>query len=157
MIIKTIPVEMVKLHPLNPRKDLQPGDADFERLRRSIEAFGFVEPLVWNERTGFLVGGNQRFKVLLEQGAKEVTVSVVDLDEKDEQLLSIALNRVRGEWDGEKLVALLKEIAEMGADVTLTGFDPVNFDQVLIWPEEQDAEKKKKLLICPNCGHQFEA
>ena len=105
MIIKTIPVEMVKLHPLNPRKDLQPGDADFERLRRSIEAFGFVEPLVWNERTGFLVGGNQRFKVLLEQGAKEVTVSVVDLDEKDEQLLSIALNRVRGEWDGEKLVA----------------------------------------------------
>ena len=54
-------------------------------------------------------------------------------------------------------MALLKEIAEMGADVTLTGFDPVNFDQVLIWPEEQDAEKKKKLLICPNCGHQFEA
>ena len=96
MIIKTIPVEMVKLHPLNPRKDLQPGDADFERLRRSIEAFGFVEPLVWNERTGFLVGGNQRFKVLLEQGAKEVTVSVVDLDEKDEQLLSIALNRSAG-------------------------------------------------------------
>ena len=95
--------------------------------------------------------------MLLEQGAKEVTVSVVDLDEKDEQLLSIALNRVRGEWDGEKLVALLKEIAEMGADVTLTGFDPVNFDQVLIWPEEQDAEKKKKLLICPNCGYQFEA
>ena len=40
-------------------------------------------------------------------------------------------------------MALLKEIAEMGADVTLTGFDPVNFDQVLIWPEEQDARRRK--------------
>ena len=156
MIVKTIPVDKIKLHPLNPRKDLRPGDADFERLKRSIESFGFVEPLVWNERTGHLVGGNQRFKVLLEQGVKEVAVSVVNLDETDEQVLSIALNKVRGEWDGEKLVAVLKKISEMDVDVTLTGFDPVNFEQILEWPEEEQGSQKLKKLVCPNCGHEFE-
>src|SRR5690606_39817342 len=112
----------------------------------------------WNRRTGHLVGGNQRFKVLLEQGAKEVYVSVVDLKEDDEAILAIALNKVRGDWDGEQLVAVLKEIAETDVDVTLTGFDPVNFEQVLSWPEEEETAEDDgpKLVECPRCGHQIE-
>ncbi len=39
----------------NPRRDLKPGDKDYEKLKRSIEEFGFVEPVVWNRRTGFVV------------------------------------------------------------------------------------------------------
>lgn len=28
----------------NPRKDLKPGDKEYEKLKRSIEQFGYVEP-----------------------------------------------------------------------------------------------------------------
>ena len=47
---------------------MKPGDKDYEKLKRSIAEFGFVEPVVWNERTGFVVGGHQRLKVLLDMG-----------------------------------------------------------------------------------------
>ena len=47
-----------------------PGDAEYEKLRTSIEEFGYVEPVIWNKRTGNIVGGDQRFKILTEQGAK---------------------------------------------------------------------------------------
>lgn len=36
----------------NPRKDLKPGDAEYEKLKRSIEQFGYVEPVIWNKTTG---------------------------------------------------------------------------------------------------------
>lgn len=101
--IKSIPVEKINPAPYNPRKDLKPGDPEYEKLKRSIEEFGYVEPLVWNERTGHLVGGHQRFKILLHQGAKTVEVSIVDLDDKKERALNIALNKISGDWDNEKL------------------------------------------------------
>ena len=56
----------------NPRKDLKPGDAEYEKLKRSIEQFGYVEPVIWNKTTGFVVGGHQRLKVLLDMGITEV-------------------------------------------------------------------------------------
>jgi len=65
-------VNAVRLNPAayNPRRDLKPGDKDYEKLKRSIEEFGFVEPVVWNRRTGFVVGGHQRLKVLLDMGGE---------------------------------------------------------------------------------------
>ena len=48
----------------NPRKDLRPGDPEYEKLKRSIEQFGYVEPVIWNATTGRVVGGHQRLKVL---------------------------------------------------------------------------------------------
>ena len=46
----------------NPRKDLKPGDPEYEKLKRSMETFGYVEPLIWNKKTGRVVGGHQRLK-----------------------------------------------------------------------------------------------
>ncbi len=124
MDIRKIPVSMINPAPYNPRIDLQPDDPDYEKLKRSIEDFGYVEPLVWNERTGNLVGGHQRLKILVnEQGATEVEVSVVDLDETREMALNLALNKIRGDWDEEKLAQVLAELQESDLDVTLTGFD----------------------------------
>ena len=48
----------------NPRKDLQPGDPEYEKLKRSLDEFGYVEPVIWNKRTGNVVGGH--IKVLRE-------------------------------------------------------------------------------------------
>ena len=64
MDILKIPTEKLKPSKYNPRKDLKPGDPEYEKLRRSIEEFGYVEPVIWNKRTGNIVGGHQRYKVL---------------------------------------------------------------------------------------------
>ena len=79
MRLEKIPIHRLVAAPYNPRKDLQPGDPEFENLKRSVAEFGFLEPLVWNRRTGHLVGGHQRRKVLIDLGYTEVDVVVVDL------------------------------------------------------------------------------
>jgi len=124
MQLDLIPTDRINPAPYNPRKDLKPGDRDYESLSRSIEEFGLVEPLVWNTRTGHLVGGHQRFKVLLERGETEIDVSVVDMPLEKEMALNIALNRIEGAWDDTKLASLLGELIELpDLDLELTGFD----------------------------------
>ena len=54
MDIRTIPLKQITPALYNPRKDLKPGDAEYEKLKRSIEEFGCVDPLIWNEQTGNL-------------------------------------------------------------------------------------------------------
>ncbi|MCK6483005.1 MAG: DNA modification methylase [Phycisphaerae bacterium] len=130
--IKRIRVSKIKPASYNPRIDLQPGDSDYEKLQRSLEEFGCVEPLVWNRRTGNLVGGHQRFKVLCAQGETELDVSVVDLSLEREQALNLALNRIQGGWDDRKLAELLENLSRIpDFDVALTGFDGVEIDQLL--------------------------
>jgi ParB-like chromosome segregation protein Spo0J len=130
--VRRVRVSKVNPAPYNPRKDLQPGDREYEAIRRSMEEFGFVEPLVWNRRTGHLVGGHQRRKVLLAAGATEVDVSVVDLPLEREKALNVALNKTGGDWDERKLGALLKELQAMpGLDATLTGFSAREIDRLL--------------------------
>ena len=76
----------------NPRKDLKPGDAEYEKLKRSIEQFGYVEPVIWNKVTGRVVGGHQRLKVLIDMGISEVECVVVEMDEEKEKALAISMN-----------------------------------------------------------------
>ncbi|WHX46076.1 ParB N-terminal domain-containing protein [Bacillus pumilus] len=131
MNIKTIPVHKINPSPYNPRIDLQPGDPEYDSLKQSIEKFGYVDPLIWNERTGHLVGGHQRFKVLLEDNPSDITVSVVSLNEQDEKALNIALNKIDGEWDEYKLTELLKDLEGSGYDLSLTGFSDAELEDVL--------------------------
>ena len=98
----------------NPRKDLKPGDAEYEKLKRSIEQFGYVEPVIWNKATGRVVGGHQRLKVLIDMGITEVECVVVELDEEKEKALNIALNKISGDWDKDKLALLIADL--QGAD-----------------------------------------
>jgi len=72
----------------NPRKDLKPGDAEYDKLKRSIEQFGYVEPVIWNKTTGRIVGGHQRLKVLIDMGITEVECVVVELTETKEKALN---------------------------------------------------------------------
>ena len=124
MQLKTIPISKIKPAPYNPRQDLKPGDPEYDKLRRSLDQFGCVEPLVWNQRSGNLVGGHQRFKILLARGDKDADVSVVDLPPEMEKALNLALNKISGDWDPRKLAQLLDELVELpGFDVQLTGFD----------------------------------
>lgn len=124
MKIQKIPVRQINPAPYNPRVDLKPGDNEYEKLKASIETYGYIEPLVWNKRTGTLVSGHQRFKVLLAKGVSAVDVSVVDLPVPKEKALNLALNKIAGRWDEEKLANLLEELTNIpDFNIELTGFD----------------------------------
>ncbi len=138
MDLRTLPVEQLKPAPYNPRVELKPGDAAYARLERSLDEFDLVQPLVWNERTGHLVGGHQRLTVLVNRGHTEAPVVVVDLPLEREQALNVALNNtnVGGDWDAAKLVGLLDTLADVpDFDSTLTGFDADELNALLLAPD----------------------
>ncbi|MED5223191.1 site-specific DNA-methyltransferase [Bacillus safensis] len=131
MNIKTIPVHKINPAPYNPRIDLQPGDPEYDALKNSMKKFGYVDPLVWNERTGNLVGGHQRFKILKEDRPSEILVSVVSLNDQDEKALNVALNKINGNWDESKLEKLLTELKDNNLDLETIGFSEEEYDDLL--------------------------
>lgn len=141
MLIQTIPVSQINPAPYNPRQDLKPGDVEYEKLNKSMSEFGCVEPLVWNKRTGHLAGGHQRFKILIAQGAQEIVVSVVDLPLEKEKALNLALNKIQGDWDEDKLAQLISDLsATPDFDVSLTGFDMPEVSEILDRFQERQGE-----------------
>ena len=101
---------------------MKAGDPEYESIKKSIAEFELVEPLVWNETTGNLVGGHQRLRVLKDQGVKKVDVSVVKIPLAKEKMLNIALNKISGDWDMKKLDSVLFELVQGDKDINLTGF-----------------------------------
>ena len=131
MRIKQIALTDLTPADYNPRKDLQPGEADYEKLRRSLSEFGYVEPVIWNKTTGNVVGGHQRLKVLADLGYKTVDCVVVELDETREKALNVALNKISGDWDDSKLALLIADLDASDFDVELTGFDESEIQQLI--------------------------
>jgi DNA modification methylase len=130
VIIKRIPIKDIKIAKYNPRKDLKPGDPEYDRIKKSVDEFGLVEPLVLNGKSNVLVGGHQRLKVLQERGDKTVDVVIVDLDPIREKALNIALNRISGEWDENKLYAILNEFKLENISIDMTGFSMDDFAEL---------------------------
>lgn len=130
MLIEKMKTENLLPADYNPRKDLKPGDAEYEKLKRSIEQFGYVEPVIWNKTTGRVVGGHQRLKVLIDMGITEVDCVIVEMDESKEKALNIALNKISGEWDKDKLALLITDLQAEDFDVSLTGFDAAEIDDL---------------------------
>lgn len=129
MNLVKVGIETLNVAKYNPRKDLQPSDSEYIKLKNSIEHFGYVEPIIVNKRNSVIVGGHQRLKILKDLGYKDVDVVYVDLSDKDEKALNVALNKISGDWDPEKLEDLLREISlDEDYDISLTGFDDVELD-----------------------------
>ena len=117
----------------NPRKI---NDTDLKRLRNSIDEFGLVDPIIVNLENNRIIGGHQRYNVLRQNGVE--TAFMVELggvgwvftdedlsikSKKHEKALNIALNKISGQWDNNKLSDVLNGLSSVGFDVTLTGFD----------------------------------
>lgn len=135
--MKTVKMKLSDITPAdyNPRIKLQPGDMEYEALKNSLGRFGVAAPLIVNETTGKLVSGHQRLNVLLEMGTEEVEVVLVKLDEEQEKLLNIAMNKIESDWDYKKLEALFYEIS--AEDIPFTGFTEEEL-QNLFAIEEKD-------------------
>lgn len=122
MEIKLVKIDTLIRPDYNPRKDLTETDFEYQALRKNIERFGLVVPLIVNKRNNIVVGGNQRVNVLKDLGYEEVHVTLVDLDEAQEKALNIILNKVEGEWDEKTLRNVLNDMKAMGFDVSSIGF-----------------------------------
>lgn len=121
----THPITSLIPAPYNPRKI---DDMEMMKLRRSIETFGFVEPVVVNKDMT-IIGGHQRVKAAQAMGMTEVPCVMVDLPKDKEKALNLALNKISGEWDEAKLVELLKQLDDAGR--VLSGFDEREIEKAL--------------------------
>lgn len=139
-------ISTLKPSPYNPRVDLKPGDIEYEKLKKSILEFTCVEPIVWNKRSGNVVGGNQRLKILKELGYEETEVSVVDLDDAKEKALNLALNKIEGGWDYPILKDILIELDTGEFDIEITGFDEDEIEELLVDLDRGDKKEKNENL-----------
>lgn len=127
--LRMIPVSELKPAAYNPRKKLKPGDKEYEKIKNSIEEFGFADPLVVNADMT-IIGGHQRLTVAMALGYTEVPCAVVDIDKVREKALNIALNKITGAWDENLLAELLEDIQSSDFDLGKTGFDPPEIEQL---------------------------
>ena len=144
------PIGALKFAEYNPR-DI--SEAELAKLKASLREFGFIQPVVARREDGLVIGGHQRLTaysaLLRDEGVEDVeesTVPVVYLDGVDDnraKILNLALNKISGEWDYDKLSTLLSDLrTELeGVDdlpaLDLTGFSTteiaeiVNIDELL--------------------------
>ena len=148
MEIKIMDLAQINPAPYNPRVNLRPGGEAYERIKNSLAEFGLVEPLVFNKRSGNLVGGHQRFQILQDLGHATATVSVVDLDDHAEKALNIALNKAQGEWDEEALGVLIAELAQ--ADMAESaGFNKQDIEELILKMQADQATADFTELMRP--------
>jgi ParB-like chromosome segregation protein Spo0J len=137
IVVRTLPLADLKPAPYNPRLKLKPTDRRYRKLAASLREFGLVEPLIWNELTGHVVGGHTRLAILSEMGVTEVPVSVVRLTPEREKALNVVLNNMeaQGRYDTEKLADLLTELVDL-PELEMTGFDARDLASLTLEPAE---------------------
>jgi DNA modification methylase len=112
--------------------------AEQEKLTRSIEEFGFVEPVVVRRQDNTVIGGHQRLEAANALGYARVPVVYVEATETQAKALNVALNKIHGQWDVPKLGELLEELRDVpDLDETLSGFDEIEMDDLLAELERQ--------------------
>lgn len=129
-------INELKYANYNPRKKLTPEDKEYQKIKNSIEEFGYVEPIIIN-KDNTIIGGHQRLTVLKDLGYKEVDVIQIDIDKTKEKALNIALNKITGEWDYSLLGDLLLELDSENYDLEITGFDLDEIENILAPIEEE--------------------
>lgn len=148
----------------NPRT-MDPDEE--EKLKNSIQEFGYVEPIIVNTYNNHIVGGNQRAKALENLGYTMIEVIPVHIPNiNEEKALNIALNKINGDWDYQKLTNILNEIQE--EYIAITGFDEweikeleftnqIDEDDLISEDDYKSPEPSQpKMMVCPHCGETFE-
>lgn len=130
MELKKVFISELSPAEYNPRKDLRPGDPEFESIRKSIEEYGYADPIIINADYT-VIGGHQRLKVLKELGFTSIDAIVLDIDKTKEKGLNLALNKISGSWDMEKLSKVMEDLRLEEYDLSLTGFSQKEIDDLL--------------------------
>lgn len=156
MEIEHIKITDLKPAEYNPRRI---SDEDYQKLKNSISTFGLVDPIIVNLKNMHIVGGHQRYDVLLDEHmldndflAELPMIRLGDVgfvftdtelsirDDDHEKALNLALNKISGEWDELKLQPLLEELELSPIDIQLTGFSEPELEELNIDTTEETGE-----------------
>lgn len=126
----SLPVDSLKPAAYNPRKKLKKGDKEYEKIKKSIVEFGYVDPIIVNF-DGTVIGGHQRLTVLSDLGYKKVQCVQVRIDDENKvKALNVALNKITGAWNEELLADLMVDLQDADFNLDLTGFEAPEIDQL---------------------------
>ena len=126
----SLSIDSLKPAAYNPRKKLKKGDKEYEKIKKSIVEFGYVDPIIVNF-DGTVIGGHQRLTVLSDLGYKEVQCVQVRIeDENKVKALNVALNKITGAWNEELLADLMVDLQDANFNLDLTGFEAPEIDQL---------------------------
>ena len=147
--MERVPINSIRNNPINPRLV---NTAKFEKLKQSIQDFPQMlelRPIVINEN-GIILGGNMRYKALVELGYKEVPVIVAEhITKEQENEFIIKDNLGFGDWDWDILANEWDsvELEDWGLDVWLNEDDIYNN-----LDEEETEPQPKDKIVCALCG-----
>ena len=132
LTIEYVEIDKLKMNPRNPRKNAD----SVAGIVKSIESFGFVNPLLVRRANNQIVAGHTRLLAARDKGMDKVPVVYLDLDETDSEVYAIFDNKSveNTEWDGLKLAELFAEFDELNVDLSLTGFDKLGIDDIVLGP-----------------------
>ena len=135
MDLKKLKIGDLKIATYNPRKELSEKDKEYQKIKNSILEFGYVAPVVVNSDMT-VISGHQRLKILKDLKYEEIDCIVVNFDKNKEKLLNIALNKISGEWDYQKLESIFNELENSDIDLSITGFEEKEINKILKETEE---------------------
>lgn len=154
---QTLSVDALRPAAYNPRKKLKSGDKEYEKIKNSIQEFGYVEPIIVNfDMT--VIGGHQRLTVLKDLGYTEVQCVVVHIEDKTKvKALNIALNKITGAWNEHLLADLIVDLQTAEFNTDFTGFEAPEIEQLFSKVHNKevneddfdvDAELQKPTMSC---------
>lgn len=165
MNLKKLKIGDLKIATYNPRKELSEKDKEYQKIKNSILEFGYVAPVVVNSDMT-VISGHQRLKILKDLKYEEIDCIVVNFDKNKEKLLNIALNKISGEWDYQKLESIFNELENSDIDLSITGFEEKEINKILKETEEimnnneeidlSNFNDDKFQCKCPKCGFVFD-
>lgn len=172
-------VQNLKLTKIKPYwRNARNNDKTIESLKRSIEEFGFNQPLVVDTKN-VLIAGHARYRALKELGFKEAPCIVAELDDDKAKAYRIADNKIHEltNWNEDDLIL---ELRELGSDLMQDFFPDKDLDDWLdqslglkVNPITTDELQKKGdslesmfkdrdggsqtywEVVCPECAHDF--
>jgi ParB/RepB/Spo0J family partition protein len=157
MSVVSMNIAEIKPYKKNAKNHL---DKQIDQIIRSIEAFGFNQPIVIDKNCVIIVG-HGRFIAAKKLGMKKVPVYIANLSNAKAKAYRLADNRLNeSTWDMDLVIEEIKELDTEGFDTSLTGFDKdvleldFNFQNTELSPENVPDENVK-LQKCPNCGYDF--
>lgn len=175
-------INNLKPDPKNPRKIT---DTKLEMLKASIKEFGDLSGIIFNKRTGQLISGHQRKKIIPEDaeiviekvhqvktpagtiaegyiklGTESMRYREVDVDIHTQTAMNIAANKHSGDWDIPKLNEILLDLDAANYDLSLTGFTDTELENLLAptsLNKDEKVEDQTDVNFGDTCPHCGEA
>jgi ParB-like chromosome segregation protein Spo0J len=153
MKVQEVAIDRVRPYPGNPRRN----DQAVEKVARSLEAFGWRQPIVVDEEF-VVIAGHTRLAAARSLAMTRVPVHVaVELTKSQVKAYRIADNRTgeEAEWDWAALALEVNSLRIDGVDLDITGFDEseiARFLQQGETPRESPPDSSLELGVFVSCA-----